>query len=438
MILTIIVGTALAILLGFVWREMAEQSDAHRGFTKNSFFAACLVVIFVVSPAVSYAGYNIAKQNLVQYQQNLNGWETSTTLQVTRCTRDGFCTHTYDCDPYTVTTTHTNSDGSTYTTETTEYHDCPYCSEEWRLAVQSTVGEILMAAHNLPTNPQEHRYRKYDWFDFSIPSGLPLEWQQAKDRIESDKSGPVTVRSTYENFLLASQTTVLKQSTDSIQDYLKAELLPNFKFRLRDFDQLDRVYFVGSHPSGDWESAINRFNAAFGMKTQGDLNLVIADAAKIVDPDDYGQALLSYWQSRQFGRDAFSKNGFLIVLGTADGRSVAWARAYSGMPKGNEAVIDRVRYALVNLPLTPETLLGYPTTTKTSGYATTLTDSALEKLLLGEDGFHRVCMNCKGKGTEVGFAYLVTELQPTAMQMALIALMIVVCSVPVWWTFLYI
>lgn len=435
MIIAMVIGTALAVGLGFLWKAVVNDSSKY-SFTPGTFFAACLVTVFIVSPLVSYIGYNQAKSNLVKYWQNLNGWEVSADISTTTCARDGNCFHEYDCDPYTVKTTRTRKDGSTYTEEETKYHKCPYTDEEWRISVITTVGEVVLAPHNLPTNPEQHRFRSWDHLDSSIPSGIPDEWQAAKERTENNKNGPATIRNEYDNYILASQVTSLKQSVDSIKLYLKESLLPGFAYTLRNYYQLDRVYFVGSHPAGDWSTSINRFNAAFGMSRQGDLHLVLVDASKITDPDDYGRALLSYWQSYKFGRNAFSKNGVVVIVGTSDGQKIAWARAYTGMPKGNEALLDRIRYALVGIPLTPQSLLGNPTATKAQGYKATLTDSALEKLLMGPDGFVRVCMTCKGKG-EVGFSYLITELRPTTGQTVIIGGMIVVFSVPVWWLFMY-
>ena len=74
------------------------------------------------------------------------------------------------------------------------------------------------------------------------------------------------------------------------------------------------------------EPALAR-DAALGSTLQGDLHLVIVDAKKISDPDNYSNALVAYWLSPKFGKDALSKNGIVVVLGTSDGKTVDYTYA---------------------------------------------------------------------------------------------------------------
>src|SRR5262249_8758701 len=155
---------------------------------------------------------------------------------------------------------------------------------------------------------------------------------------DSGNPGPVTAREDYDNYILASQSSILHKFSGSIDQYKKDGVLPKISHDILSPYYASRVYFVGVNPPGDWQWYINKYDAALGVSLQGDLHLVIVDANKVGSPDDYSQALIAYWQSQEFGKDALSKNGIVVVVGTKDGQTVAWARAGTGMPVGNEAL----------------------------------------------------------------------------------------------------
>src|SRR5262249_8718371 len=161
---------------------------------------------------------------------------------------------------------------------------------------------------------------------------IPDFWTQADNRIRAGNPGPVTARRDYENYILASQSSILHKYSGAIDQYKKDGVLPKINSSVYGFYYEDRVYFVGVQPAGNWQWYINKFNAALGLALQGDLHLVIVNSNKVGNPDEYTQALVAYWQSKDFDRDDLSKNGIVVVVGTKDGTTVDWARAATGMP----------------------------------------------------------------------------------------------------------
>ncbi|MBK7840145.1 MAG: hypothetical protein IPJ49_21190 [Candidatus Obscuribacter sp.] len=177
---------------------------------------------------------------------------------------------------------------------------------------------------------------------------------------------------------------------------------------------------------------MNRFNAALGSTLQGDLHLVVVDANKVVDADNYHLALLSYWLSPEFGKNALSKNGIVIVIGTADGKTVKWARASTGMPMGNEAMLLQLQRDLQGAQITPEELLGWSTATVSGGSVVTqLPKSLLADILWGTNKYQRVRMKEHGEGSP-GYEYLLKELQPTTGQYVGILVCIFLAGLIAW------
>jgi hypothetical protein len=149
---------------------------------------------------------------------------------------------------------------------------------------------------------------------------------------------------------------------------------------------------------------------------QGDLHLVIVDANTVTDPDNYMGALMAYWESPALGKDALSKNGIAVVVGTKDGKTVAWARAATGMPAGNEMMILDIQNKLVGVPLDTDSIMGHPTVNLAT-HKWSNTSSALEQTVLwGQDAFVRVHMGKLTDKGASGYAYLLREIVPTGWQ----------------------
>lgn len=391
-----------------------------------------LITGIILVPSVVWIGNKVAVNNQLHHQQFLNGWEVSTDQSVTPCTRDGSCVHTYECDPeqhwVTDYDSKGNPDGGHWETE---WHHCPYTNQEISYAITTTLGRFNVASHWLPTNPEAHRWRWSHGVPGGIPSGIPTVWAQARQRIAAGDPGPVTKQNTYDDYLLASQNTILHAFSSAKDRYLKAGLLPRVADKIQDPYFADKVYPVGVRLSGDWDDAAARFNAALGTELRGDLHLVVVNSARVTNPDEYLGALRAYWQSPALGKHQAAKNTIIVVLGT-DGSTVQWARAASGMPVGNEALFADISSRLKGAPLNPEALLGHPSARIRNGQATVAhTHGLLESVVWGPHRFQRVCMKCEDKGEHGGFKYLRSEIKPTGGQKFVILLVAaLLCLIP--------
>jgi hypothetical protein len=430
--------------------------------TRRNFFfvpwtaAVVAVVLFFAAWLTVHVGTNIAVQKAVTFNENWGGYEVQAYTVRTDCTRDGPCVHEYDCDPYDVKVV----DRAAYTDDKgnyhpeishweTRYHACPYTDYEVTFKVLTTLGDYTIESHWLPENPDSHRWRSGRSVPDSIPSGTPKFWQQAHDRIAAGDPGPVVKRMQYDNYILASQQTILKQYSDSIEQYKKDKLLPELS---RDpvFDPYyaNKMFFVGVNVPGNWQYELNQFDAALGMDLQGDMYVVVVDADKIRDPDDYMMALIAYWTSdQQFGKDALAKNAIVVVVGTVDGKAVDWARAKTGMPVGNEGMLLDIREDLPGTALTPSGLLGEPRAArlyKKPGkdyYSVDIAhgDGALERIIWGQNKFERICMKCDDENEtgKVGYQYLKNEIQPGPGARVLMMLITLIVGLCLWCGALY-
>jgi hypothetical protein len=438
----IFISALFVFAIGGVAKFILDKRESELRITWPEFGIAGAIMLAIVIPVTSMVGTKMAYDNAVTFNEFWGGYEKEAVWIKTTCYRDGPCVHEYDCDPYQVyvvdRSAYTDDKGNYHPEQghyETRYHDCPYTTEEWTFVVTSTLpdADYTIAYHNFPTNPSQHRWEPWRGHSLrtDVESGIPAFWQAAKNRIDSGQPGPVTARKDYENYVLASQNTILKQYSGDIEAYKKAGLLPKLNGSISQGPYFaDRVYFVGKHrPAGDWQKAGNYFAGAFGSDLQGDLHVVIVDADAVNDPDTYIMALSAYWQGPEFGKDALSKNGVIVVLGTSDGATVAWARAATGMPKGNEGLILDVKNQLVGTALTPEAIFGPPMgTVSTAGGKTTVSvrhgAGALDKVFWGDNKFQRIRMR--------EYKYLSSEIEPTSGQKNLIIFMSVLFGCIAW------
>lgn len=390
-------------------------------------FLTCAVIV----PSTLFIGGKVALSNNLKYHEFWNGYEIEAVKDVIPCTRDGSCRYEYRCDPYTVTHTRSVSDGKggfrTETYTTTEYHSCPYSTIEWAFSVKTTLGDFGIE-RTFPDNPVE--WRAGEGMQSGVRRGTPPFWQAAHDRIAANNPGPVTIRHDYDNYILASQSSILKKYSEAVETY--ADDLPAPASRIRDFYYADKAYFVGMKPIEGWNDAVMRFNAAFGSNLQGDLHLVLVDTGVTKNPDEFVGALNAHWTGREFKRDALSKNALVVVLGT-DGKTVQWSRAFTGMPVGNEALLADVRREMLGQSFDPS-ILGSPTGRITKGEVEIEVDNGsntLESLVWGRNAFERVCMTCREEGGS-GFGYLGSEVQPSSGQKWAIAAVAFFQSLLVW------
>lgn len=453
MILLCILAGLLTISMGYAAKWYLDRQQHHLHELDNWELAlTSFVMCFLFIPLVAVVGKHAAVSNQVSYVESRGGWETAAVKYVTTCVEDGSCYHHYDCDPYECGEWVDDYDdkghktGSHYESRTC-YHECPYCSEEWTFVVDTTLGPLTIADHNLPTDPDSWRWRLWKSVPSYLSSGVPEFWTSVQRRLLAGNPGPVTMRNNYPNYILASQDAVLRRFSTDVDHYLNAGLLPLIvrtkdvyarQADVRGGDQyqaylLNRVYMVGVNVPGDWEEAINRFNAEFGSQSQGDLHLVIVDAGKVTNPDSYVMALMAYWEGQSFKKEALSKNAVVVVLGTTDGKTVTWARAATGMPLGNEHLVVQLVNELKGKNLDPKTLLGYPTASVVSDRQVQIkpAGSVLEQILMqDENKFKRVHMN--GDDGKSGFRYLLNEIEPTFWQKVFLLIIMLFLSASAW------
>lgn len=456
MIGMIIIGSILGVAVGAVIKIVLDRRGTEERITWVEFVLGCVIVVLVISPAVAMAGRRIAIDQLTEYNETWSGYESAYRIVSTQCHRDGSCRHHYQCDPYQVKVVdraaYTDDDG-VYHPEVshmeTRYHRCPYVTVEYTYVIDTTLGSTYtIASHHVPDDADNHRWRAGVAVPRNLPRGVPEQWLDARARIDAGTPGPVAERHTYKNLILASQTSLGRRYSGAIESYVEAGVMPAINTAIRWPYYQDRVYFVGVSAVGDWAGAINAFNAALGTDLQGDLHLVIVDANRVRDPDEYIMAIIAYWQSPRFGKDALSKNGIIVVCGTVDGVTCLWGRAATGMPKGNEAMIGEVSDRLQGVSITPLAMLGTlsarPYIDEEGEREIEIVHSPergiLEEIFWGANGFVRQCMLCEGDEDEgaVGYSYLVGEIQPTTGQQVLIVVATVFASLIIWGVFVFV
>jgi len=423
---------------------------------------AVTVIVALLSPIPVYAiSMGIAKDQKQTYHEYWNGYETAAYTDVTVCERDGQCHNEYDCDPYTETywVTVNDADGEGTHQEMrsrTVYHDCPYSTEETSYIVDSTLDTYTIASHLMTGG---------EWRAGSgIPGGRitepPALWSAAKSRIDAGTPGGVTKVSDYKNFILSSDNTVLKAYSDRIDALVADGLLPNPASGVVNIYQANKASFAGDVLSID-QSALNEdlgyLNGAVGSDLRGDVRMVFVDGDAVGSTEDYGNALMAYWQSEQFGRDAIAKNSIVIIVGVEGYKYVkpvvqptveaptptpaptetpspepteapvevdapdfpngtpvvSWVKAYTGMPLGNEGLLNQLENDLTGLAIDDD-FIGNPTMDIPSR-TTIHADGAVEGILFGENKFVRVSMESKDADDEgSGFKYLSDAWEPSA------------------------
>jgi hypothetical protein len=378
-----------------------------------------LAIIFGLNPLTYHVGTEIAKDQATTFNEYWNGYETKTVRHDTACHRDGSCSHTYDCDPYTVKVPKTRSvpDGKggtkneNYFEDETRYHSCPYSKQETDFIIKTTVDDYTVG-NNVMTGDQ------YRW-DRAIPGGkvteAPAAWREAKQRLDAGQPGPVTAVKQYKNFILASQDTLFRTYAENIEDFKAKGLLPKPSNGVYGLYHAKKAYKVGNANVplfDDYATDVEYLNGAVGDDLHGDLHVVFVPEDIEGGKDDYLNTLTAYWQSEEHGRDAISKNAIIVVIGVAtDGKNVSWAKATTGMPLGNEAMLTQISSDLQGEALDAK-LIGRPTF-NVANKEVVSSSGALENILWGDNTFQRVSMSGGNEDDNgSGYKYLRDELQP--------------------------
>jgi len=443
-----------SMTVGLIWKAILDYRQSDFEITWSEFLIGGVIVALVFSAVGVNIGWKMAVNSTIRYNEYWNGWELKAIDQTTSCERDGLCNHEYSCDPYVVLVPYScmcDSKGncSTCVRPETRYHSCPSVTEEHTYVVQTTLGDYTINNHVFSPNPVE--WRSGSGIPSDVQRGPSQIWVEAKSRCDSGHPGPVTQRNSYDNYLLASDTTIFKQYSSQIDTYKAAGVLPDLRHDVRDYYQADKVYFVDFNPTDPvaWQKVHSYLNAAFGTELQGDLHLVIVQGDYVsANPDAYAIALKAYWQSTQvWGKDTISKNSVIVVLGTTDGQTVAWSRATTGMPIGNEMMITTIQNHMAGTQLTPDAVLGSvngqfyqkvksDNTTKLAVKGVGDTGS-LRRILWGMDDpatkFARVSMTANDSGDNgTGFNYLMNQIRPDFGQQLTIVIVMLTLSCIVW------
>src|SRR3989344_2002685 len=344
MLSLLIFSIVAALLAGLVVKFFLDWRGENQQITWAEFGIGAAVIICVLAPLVTWFGWSIARGNTISFNQYLNGWETQAVVSPLICERDGSCRYCYDCDPYLCSYECGEYEGEGndrhYVSKTcwkTCYHSCPYVKVETTFSIATTLGNYTTDEHRFPEYPSEHRWRQSESIPQSVIDragvGPSIFWRDAKKRLDAGLPGPVTTRAVYDNFVLASERTILKQYSGSIEKFLKAGLLPPAVHGVQAYYYADRVSLAGFKPKNGavWHNALSYLNGALGSELEGDLHIVIVQNPMISgNPDEYVFALKAYWQdSSVFQKDAISKNSIVVVMGTTDGTTVSWARAFT-------------------------------------------------------------------------------------------------------------
>lgn len=392
----------LVIAAGCVFL-VKSKTDAHFTVLSVAILAALLAPWGVYSITAT-----IAKNDDQTFYEYWNGSEVSVSSSDVRCDKNGRCKHTYDCDPHTVisTETYTDEKGNMKTRQVTrtEYDSCPYSQVETTYKIETTIGSFT-AGDSLMTGA-EYRGNK------SIPGGrqsAPATWVQAKERIDSGNPSGVTARHTYKNFILSADVTLLKNYSDKIEDFEEVGLLPVPASDVHALYQANKAYSAGDTKvdMASMNRQLTQLNAYAGSELRGDMHVVFVEAAKAGDRTDYTNALKAHWSSDKVGKNAIAKNTLTLVVGVTqkDNKpTVDWATGFTGMPQGNEGLIQE--FSNLKGSVIDEKFIGSPKfNPATKQYV--LSDGEVESMISGTHKFSRVSMSASDEDDKgSGFSYL--------------------------------
>lgn len=253
--------------VGLIVKFLLDKLDSDLEITWKEYLLGMVIIALILVPSVNKAGWEIAKNNKVTYNEFWNGWELSVKEETIPCYTNGRCRHTYSCNH------HQHCTGSGDDRKCTDDHDdCPYFNYERTYSIQTTLGDFIVADRLAPAN---YNQEKKTW---SLPFGfgpadytVPQIWYDCKARVDSGNPGPVTKRMPYKNYLLASDTTILKQYSDLIGQLEKVGLLPSVQNKVYNFYFSDKVYFVGYQPvsPAGWQQSLMYLNACLRGRTSG-------------------------------------------------------------------------------------------------------------------------------------------------------------------------
>ncbi|MEO7904434.1 MAG: hypothetical protein ABIR91_01420 [Candidatus Saccharimonadales bacterium] len=430
-------------------------------------FLACAVVI----PSVLAVGGAMSTDSALKYQEFYNGVETSATVHVKDCHpgssggsvssgrsnchyeyRTGE-TYTYQEMYFVTVSDGCDKDGNCSSHQEVRYRPetgyiyAPYATKEYVYEITDSLGETYRFPQIFVKDGEGFRGEALPG---DIPRGDPAEWANAKKHLDEGDPRPVTRMFKYDNYILASQDEMLKPFSQNVEQYKEAGILPEhtkgiMSEPLHGFSSgyANKVSFVGVKVADEsaWQQSLMEFNAALGSKYQGDMHLVLIDTSLVDNQTDYMDALKAYWLGPDFGRRALSKNAIIVVAGVK-GDEVAWAKASTGMPFGNEVMLQGITNFTPGTKFAPSSLIGAPRTVvvpakgdEDDSVTVSLSSQpgVLERVVLDDFSFQRACMKCvDDDGEQIGYGDLISQIEPPMWQLSIMIFIVFVLSAVYW------
>lgn len=471
-ILAVLIALALGLVVKYAleFLQVPSYTGAPHRISWHEYGAVAVLLAVIIAPSVSAVGKHLSVDNIVTYQQFLNGVETKAVDNVTHCVAgssgssessgESNCTYEYDTgETYTYYTTETEtypctgSDGkaSTCTRPVQVPHTgniySPYATVEHHYSIRSSFvfkenDPYQFDTVYLDKNPKPYGRRAIPQ---GYPRGAPADWLDARRRLDAGDPRPVTAVDSYKNYILASGDDNLNAYSTDIRRFRKAGLLPPHTAGIMSDpihgpskSQADKVSFVGVHvPDRQaWQRSVMRFNSALGIKLQGDAHVVLVDASRVPGSDSvpYLNALKAYWQGPQFAKRALAKNAIILVLGVGSNSSIEWAEASTGMPFGNENMDQHLKDYLPGKPLDPKAIFGEPRTVIHGDHAQVThpaPQGVAERVIFQTTPFKRASMSCADKSC-VGFENLLDTIEPTKGQKIWMIVVVALLSMMLW------
>ncbi len=475
MLFPILITAAVVIVTGLAAKFLVRfiPMDSMWNISWREFIAGVLLPLIFVLPAVFFIGKALSVDEALRYEEFYNGVETSTAMNAENCypgtsgtsAFSGFsnCDHQYNTgisysweEVYYVSHTECDSDGKNCTTESerktrteTAFIYNPYATVEYHYEITDSLG----GSYTFPAAyvKDGEGYQGGD-LPADLPRGDPQEWIDAKARLDAGNPRPVTRMFGYDNYILASQDELLKPFSKNVERYKEEEILPehtqgilqNPMYGYND-SFASKVSFVDVEVADEaaWQESLMSFNAALGSSLRGDLHLVLIKDSLVESPTDYLNALKAYWLGEDFGRRAIAKNAIIVVAGVR-GNTVEWGIASTGMPFGNEVMLQGIEANLPDTPLKPEEVIGSPRTVISPDsnddgddevkVSLSETPGVLERVVLDDYPFKRACMTCSDDEGEIGYADLVNKIEPQPWQWGIMITVVGILAL-VWWYF---
>lgn len=374
----------IAALIGFAVKRRLDNDESVYEITNREYWFALVAIIALLAPGSIYVGSDVARNNLKSFRENINTYVNGVSITAVTCQRDGICRHTYACDPYEVRYS-CDRDGDGEKDERctrTEYHSCPYCTEEWTVAIHTDADiwsgrNPVIATGVLPLDANSYRWRQ----NKEVPESLiaanqipQIYWNAFANLQNGTEAQPFVFRRQYNSYTLAANVDSPDAWLDEISLLEQNRLIPTFQTAVTAEGQALRVYVKGTAYDNNqqwianWNNALMPLDSVFGTHFQGDLHIVIINKGGIdMSMEAMLNAIKYQWQDKEiYGDNTLAKNGVLVILETKDNVTIDRAGLITGMPEEifevqyNDDLREAVATGMRNeaIPLTPEAVLG--------------------------------------------------------------------------------